>query len=190
MYHTITLNGTTIQYETRRYKRSKHIRLSVDSNKKILRVSAPVRIAHRHIESAIHEHKYWVLEQLQQSSTKTHSFTDRMTSEDYERYKKQALTLVKERVEHFNAYYGFNYKRISIRNQKTRWGSCSTSGTLSFNYKILFLPPQQRDYIIVHELCHLKELNHSPAFWVLVAETIPDYKTIRRELKKRTLPTK
>jgi len=187
MRHAIILNGREVQYELRRYKRSKHIRFYVDEKTKGLNVSAPHRASLKHIESAIREHEKWVLEQLIKSSQKRPSFIDRMTEEDYERYKKQALSLITQRVEHFNSYYRYQYKRISIRNQKTRWGSCSTSGTLSFNFKLLFLPEKQRDYIIVHEICHLKEHNHSPAFWALVAQTIPDYKSVRKLLKDRSL---
>jgi len=91
---------------------------------------------------------------------------------------------VLNRLGHFNQFYGFEYKRISIRNQKTRWGSCSKKGNLNFNYKLLFLSQEQADYIIVHELCHLKEMNHSKRFWNLVLESILDYKNVRKSLKK------
>jgi len=72
---------------------------------------------------------------------------------------------------------------VSIRNQKTRWGSCSRQKNLSFSYRLFLLPPRFCDYVIVHELCHLKEMNHSPKFWALVARTFPDYKKLRREMK-------
>lgn len=183
--HTVTIEGKAIAYDLRRYKRSKHIRFFIDKHTKTLKVSAPFRVSIREIESAIHEHEEWVLQQLKKSSQERPSFIDRMTADDYVRYKKQALALITQRIEYFNAHYGFQYKRISIRNQKTRWGSCSTSGTLSFNFKLLFLPQEQQDYIIVHEICHLKEHNHSAAFWNLVAQRIPDYKIIRKKLKQR-----
>jgi len=95
-----------------------------------------------------------------------------------------ARALVKTKLEYFNQHYGFTYHRISIRNQRSRWGSCSKEGNLNFNYRIIFLPPALADYLIIHELCHLKEFNHSRAFWALVAQTIPHYQTVRRELKK------
>lgn len=104
---------------------------------------------------------------------------------DYLKYKNQAATLVKNRLEYFNLIYNFKYNRIVIRNQKTRWGSCSRKGNLNFNYKIVLLPPKAADYIIVHELCHLGEFNHSRNFWNLVTQTVPDYKDIRRSLKKK-----
>lgn len=180
----ITLNDTTIPYTLRRYKRSKHINISLGEDNVIL-VTAPYRVSLRQIEDALRKHSEWILRQLHQVAHNPVSFTMRMTKDDYLRYKDKAFILVSERVGHFNQFYNFDFKRISIRNQKTRWGSCSTSGTLSFNFKILFLPPQQRDYIIVHELCHLKEFNHSSAFWALVEKTIPEYKILRRQLKNR-----
>ena len=102
----------------------------------------------------------------------------------YKENKERALLIVKDRIEYFNTFYNFKWNRIVIRNQKTRWGSCSKKGNLNFNYKIALLPPKSADYIIVHELCHLGEFNHSQKFWDLVGETIPDYKAIRKDLRK------
>jgi len=102
----------------------------------------------------------------------------------YLKHKELARALVKSRLEHFNQFHHFKYNRISIRNQRSRWGSCSKQGNLNFNYRIIFLPPLLADYLIVHELCHLKEFNHSRAFWHLVSQTIPRYLMARRELKK------
>ncbi len=105
----------------------------------------------------------------------------------YASYKEQARTLVHARLEAFNELYGFTYNRVAIKNQKTMWGSCSKRGNLNFNYRIAFLPPELADYVIVHELCHLKEFNHSQAFWNLVAQTIPDYAVRRRALRTHSL---
>ncbi len=98
--------------------------------------------------------------------------------------KIQAHKLASERLEFFNKSYNFPYNKITIRNQISRWGSCSKRGNLSFNYRIVLLPLELADYIIVHELCHLGEFNHSKKFWDLVARTIPHWKKLRRELKK------
>lgn len=90
-----------------------------------------------------------------------------------------------QKVEAYSAVYGFRASRISIRNPKTRWGSCSEKGNLNFSYKLLFLPDVLADYIVVHELCHLAELNHSAKFWQLVAKTLPDYKERRKALRNK-----
>ncbi len=99
-------------------------------------------------------------------------------------HKESARTRVHERIAHWNTHYNFTYGRITIRNQHSRWGSCSTKGNLNFNYRIALIPLELADYIIVHELCHLKEFNHGKAFWDLIAETIPDYTERMIELKK------
>ena len=105
----------------------------------------------------------------------------------YAAKKEAARALVLERVRHFllhyNARYGIIVGKIAIRNQKSRWGSCSKKGNLNFNYKLVFMPPAIRDYVIVHEICHIKEFNHGRGFWSLVAETVPDWKKLRKELR-------
>jgi len=105
-------------------------------------------------------------------------------SKKYLLHKESARTLVKERIEYWNSFYGFKFGRIAIKNSKSRWGSCSSKGNLNFNYRLALLPPHLSDYVIVHELCHLGEFNHSQKFWDLVAKTIPDYEARRAELRK------
>ena len=95
-----------------------------------------------------------------------------------------ARQLVRQRLEYYNQFYGFQYGRVSIKNQRSRWGSCSKQGNLNFNYRLVNLPSELADYIIVHELCHLKEMNHSARFWRLVVQVMPDYLTRRQKLKK------
>lgn len=104
----------------------------------------------------------------------------------YKKYRERARVLVHQRLEHFNTFYGFTYHRVSIRNQKTRWGSCSNKGNLNFSYRIVFLEPEAQDYIIIHELCHLKEFNHSKAFWDLVAQQSPNCEKWHIELRRRS----
>ena len=113
----------------------------------------------------------------------THTKPVRVTQKRYATLRKQAKLLVVERLNHFNTFYQFPYRRIFIKNQKTRWGSCSGNRNLNFNYRILFLPPHLQDYLIVHELCHLQQMNHSQAFWDLVGQQIPEYKPYSKELR-------
>jgi len=106
----------------------------------------------------------------------------------YLSYKLKAKEIVNDRLIYFNQFYGYKWNNIVIRNQKTRWGSCSKKANLNFNYKIALLAPELSDYIIVHELCHLGEFNHSRNFWTLVEKTIPNHKIIRNKLKNNPLP--
>lgn len=99
-------------------------------------------------------------------------------------HKETARALVHERLVYWNAHYGFSYNRVSIRNQRRSWGSCTSLKNLNFSYRILFLPPHLQDYIIVHELCHLAELNHGKGFWALVAQAVPEHAAHRRELRR------
>ena len=106
---------------------------------------------------------------------------------DYELHKESARALVHERLEFFNRHYNFEYRKVFIKNTSTRWGSCSSHKNLNFSYKIYKLPPELADYLIVHELCHLGEMNHGPNFWKLVSETIPEYEQLNRQLKRYPL---
>ena len=114
-------------------------------------------------------------------------------SKHYYQHKKTAEIVIKEAVAFFAGLYGVSIKRVSIRNQKTRWGSCSKRGNLNFSYKLLFLPKELRDFIVVHEICHLKEFNHSQSFWSLVSRVFPNYKELTKKLRAvqvRQIPSK
>ena len=89
---------------------------------------------------------------------------------------EEALKDIPERVRHFAPIIGVTYGRITIRNQKSRWGSCSSKGNLNFNCLLMLAPPEHRDYVVVHELCHRKEMNHSKRFWSEVSSILPDYR--------------
>ena len=107
----------------------------------------------------------------------------RRNRRQYLKLREHARAFVHERIRHFNASYMLRVGKVFIKNHKSRWGSCSEKGNLNFNYKIVLLPPEIADYIIVHELCHLAEFNHSDRFWLLVAHAVPDHKRIRQSLR-------
>lgn len=102
--------------------------------------------------------------------------SSKTSTKTYLENKKAARALVISRLEYFNSFYNFEYKRIAIRDTKRSWGSCSSIKNLNFNYKLLFLPVCLRDYVIVHELCHLKEFHHRATFWDEMARLMPDCK--------------
>ena len=101
-------------------------------------------------------------------------------------YKRQqaAKDYFPKRAAYYLPFTGGSFQRITIRDQKTRWGSCSARGTLSFNWRLMLAPPAVLDYVVVHELCHLTHMNHSPAFWALVESVCPDYRIHRKWLKE------
>ncbi len=98
-------------------------------------------------------------------------------------YKAQARALVEERVRHFAAQYGFSYRQVRITSARTRWGSCSSKGTLCFTWRLVMAPPECIDYVVVHELAHLRVADHSQAFWREVEAMLPDYKARRKWLR-------
>ena len=106
------------------------------------------------------------------------------TRREIEQLREQARKLIAERVKHFAPIVGVTYGQIAIRIQHTRWGSCSSKGNLNFNCLLALVPPDVLDYVVVHELCHRKELNHSEHFWREVETVLPNYKTQKSWLKE------
>ena len=101
-------------------------------------------------------------------------------------YRKQAKTYLTMRTQEIAEQLGFEYNRVTIKNQKTRWGSCSTGNNLNFNLRLMMTPPSAIDYIIIHELCHLKHMNHSKQFWNLVGKYCSEYKYWRKWFKQNS----
>lgn len=98
--------------------------------------------------------------------------------------RELARQRITRRVEYFAPLVGVTYNRIFIKEQKTRWGSCSSLGNLNFNWKLILLDEELLDYVVVHELAHRKQMNHSPTFWAEVERVLPDYRERRRRLKE------
>ncbi len=107
----------------------------------------------------------------------------RGTRAHYAKHREAARALVHSRLAHYNQLYGYEFKKVFIRNTRSRWGSCSSKGNLNFNYRLALLPLALADYIVVHELCHLAEFNHSPQFWALVARAVPEHRVLRKALR-------
>lgn len=99
------------------------------------------------------------------------------------RYREAARLRFESRVSHFHPLTGGHFTSITVRDQRSRWGSCSSRGTLSFNYRLIFAPPVILDYVVVHELCHLTHMNHSRDFWNMVEKIMPEYKIYRQWLR-------
>ena len=178
----ITLEGEVVEYELRVSKVGRNLRLTVHLEKGLV-VTIPKRATKLVAERFIKEKSAWILKTLAQFEKSKANAPRKHSAKKIKEYKEKARALVAARLAHFNIFYHFPYKNISIRNQKTRWGSCTRKKNLNFNYKIALLEPHLADYIIVHELCHVKEMNHSSKFWDLVSHTIPDYVARRRAIR-------
>ena len=184
----IKLCNENINYTLKTSIRAKKMRLAIYNNGSII-ITRPYFLSRKKVEKFIIEKENWIISKInyfKQFKNKPSKYN----YQSYLKYKNKALNFVKERIEYFNENDDFEFNNITIRNQKTRWGSCSSKKNLNFNYKIILLPKNIADYIIVHELCHLKELNHSKNFWNLVGEIIPDYVSVRKELRMKGLDLK
>ncbi len=182
----IILNNKEVTYTFRRYKLSKRLKLIVRQDASIV-VTAPWRFSEKKAEKFVHEKSDWLLERLNFFEKQNRGREIKTSRADYLKQKEKARKLILQKLKDLNKYYAFKYIRVSVRNQKTRWGSCSKQGNLNFNYRLIYLPDKLVDYIIIHELCHLKEMNHSVRFWKLVEKAAPGYRVARRELKKEGL---
>lgn len=168
-----------IDYTVKRSPRARTMRLAIYPDGNVV-VTAPKFFALQAIEDFVMKHSLWVRTKVEE--TRGRSIL-RIRRADIPNLKKQALALAIARADHYAAYYGVQYRKISIRAQKSRWGSCSENGNLSFNYKIAVLEPRLADYIVVHEICHIRQFDHSKAFWALVAEQFPDHRELRQKLR-------
>ena len=172
-----------VPYLVRNTARKMRISMRIDEQGSLV-VSKSPWISVRSLEEVLRKNLGWIRDKLQQQSAKPKKILGHCSVRDFLAQKEITRKLVDTRLRYFNEFYNFKIGKVYIRNQKSRWGSCSGRGNLSFNYKLALVPPELADYVIVHELCHLSEMNHGPKFWQLVGETVPDYKARRRELKK------
>lgn len=189
MIKSIKIDDNYLEVVIKSVRRSRNIRILVYSNGKVV-LTKPFYTSIKKAVDFLTERADWI-----KSSLSKHNLTfplevearELAEKEHFKKHAKEAKKIILSRLEEINRFYGFSYYRVSIRNQKTRWGSCSRDGNLNFNYRLIFLKPEFLDYVIAHELCHLKEFNHSLDFWQLVAKVCPDYKKIRRDLKAENL---
>lgn len=165
--------------------RRRSISISVLDGKRVA-VRAPYRISDREIRGVLEEKKGWIRKQMEKLSRieEESAQAGHLTAGELQELADRALQVLPARVEWFAERIGVTYGRITIRNQKTCWGSCSAKGNLNFNCLLMLAPPEVADYVVVHELCHRLEMNHSRRFWELVARELPDYRERRRWLKE------
>jgi len=174
------------KYQIVKHRRAKRVRITVKSGGEVV-VTVPWWTPKLAGERFLKQNWEWVTKKAAQMNKINPTKTVRHTKKQIAIFRLQARNIVEQRLEFFNRYYNFDFNKITIRNQKTRWGSCSSDRNLNFNYRIVTLPQNLADYLVVHELCHLKEMNHSSRFWELVGKTIPDYKKLRKQLRAHDL---
>lgn len=181
MRKRVVIKGEEVEYALKKSKRARHVRLYVNYDASVS-VTMPYRLPEGIVEKFLKEKGDWVLEKISfYKNQKIPILRDGQY--DFEKYKREARKLILERLEFFNTFYDFRFNKVFIKNQRSKWGSCSINKNLNFNFKLALIPKECADYIIVHELCHLGEFNHSKRFWKLVEKAIPDYKKRIKEIR-------
>jgi predicted metal-dependent hydrolase len=165
----------------------KTVAIQVNSDLSVT-VRAPRSASEKDIEEILKKKEAWISKHIEKIKETKERFeaepTEKLTREKVIALAEEALKVIPERVEYFAKVIGVTYGKITIRNQKTRWGSCSSKGNLNFNCLLMLAPPEVLDYVVVHELCHRKQMNHSKAFWLEVEKVLPNYKEVRKWLKE------
>ncbi len=163
-----------MEYEIRRSRRRS---IGLEITEKGLLVRAPLGASRREIERVIADHRGWIEKKLAMAEQTRQAARRKglLSGDDIARLAKEAADYIPGRVEHYAKKLGVRPGRITIRNQKTRWGSCSAKGNLNFNCLLMLTPPEVIDSVVVHELCHLIEMNHSSRFYDRVLSVFPDY---------------
>lgn len=152
----------------------------------VLIVRAPYGMSKVDIFDAIKRHESWIVKHMLSIEQKEEQRKNvkKISNEELHKMADKALEVIPPKVEYYAAILGVTYGRITIKNQKTIWGSCSSKGNLNFNCLLMLTPEQVMEYVVVHELCHRLEMNHSKRFWNLVEQVMPDYKIYKKWLKE------
>lgn len=159
-----------------RHRRAKRYLLRVDPDGRV-RVTIPRGGSRREADAFLARHTAWIGRERARLSAPTLSFEERYA------HQKRARHELPARLTELATRHGLTVARVSIRNQRTRWGSCGRDGHISLNWRLVLMPPDVRDYVLVHELMHLRRLDHSRAYWKLVAAACPGYREARQWLR-------
>lgn len=148
-------------------------------------VRAPRRAKQAEIDALLEKHQNWIEKHLQkaEASRQAAEKLEPLSQKEIHVLADQAMQIIPERVRFYASQIGVTYGRITIRNQRTKWGSCTSQGNLNFNCLLMLTPPEVIDSIVVHELCHRKEMNHSDRFYAEVLRVFPDYRKWEKWLK-------
>ncbi|MBP9694846.1 MAG: M48 family metallopeptidase [Candidatus Magasanikbacteria bacterium] len=171
---------TGVSYTIKKSKRARRLRIQITP--KGVTVTIPYRFSLVQAEKFVVSRLAWIHAAIAEMKKKNSSPWVG-TAKEYHAHKARATKLIKDRVVFWSKLYDFKYKSISIKNQRSKWGSCTRAGKLNFNYRLYFLPQDLVDYVVVHELCHLRHMNHSRAFWRLVEGIYPEYANAKKMLR-------
>lgn len=163
------------------YAKRKTLSLSVQADLSVL-VKAPKGLPKTEIDRFVAAHTDWV-EKAKERQSKRNAQEETLTPERIESLRTLAASELPRRVEYYQKIMGVSPTGIKITSAKTRFGSCSGKNSLCFSWRLMLYPPEAIDYVVVHELAHIKEKNHSPAFYKVIAEVLPDYKAREKLLK-------
>ena len=164
------------------HSKRKTVAIQIKSDGRIV-VRAPLRMSNRDIQRLVEEKSGWIEKHLADVRRQSESTEPAFTAGQLRQLAEAARQDLPRRAARFAPLVGVSYGRITIRAQKSRWGSCSSKGNLNFNCLLMLCPEEVRDYVVVHELCHRKEMNHSDRFWQELARVLPDYEKQRKWLK-------
>lgn len=148
-------------------------------------VRAPLRLSEAKIQKFVEEKQEWILKSLEkiQKRDAQKENVQKLSALERQHLQNKAYVVIPRRVAYYAEKLGVSYGKITLRQQKTRWGSCAANGNLNFNWLLILAPPEVLDYVVVHELCHRREMNHSQAFWKEVEKILPDYRERQKWLK-------
>ena len=165
--------------------RSDRRSIGIEVDRKVT-VRAPYSCEKKRIDRFLLEKENWIRQKvkLQKENAMKRQEKREMPEAEKKYYRNLAREVLGARTGYYARKMGVTYGRISIREQKTRWGSCSSVGNLNYNWKLVLMPSELLDYVVVHELAHRKEMNHSLRFWAVVEKELPDYRERREKLKK------
>ena len=159
-----------------------------DANTVLARI--PTRVSDRELKAFVENHRSWILEKTEVMAEREEKrkSTPAPPPELLSKTDRMKIQLkIGKRVRHYCEAMGVTVGYVTVKNQKTRWGSCSAKGNVNFNYQLAFLPDELLDYVVIHELAHRRHMNHSRAFWAEVEKYCPDYLERREQLKEYSL---